>query len=52
MNSPDPVLHLKISLVKSALRIAAGTALAFSMFASAGILFILSEALGVAEELV
>ncbi len=49
---PDPVKHKYISFAKSAVRIAAGVALCYSMFWYAGGLLILAEALGVAEELV
>ena len=48
---PDPKLHLYISLVKSAIRIVAGAALIGGFFVWAGILLILAEALGIAEEL-
>jgi hypothetical protein len=51
MKTPDPVLHLRISLVKSALRIAAGLVLLVGLVAAAGILIILAEILGIAEEL-
>jgi hypothetical protein len=49
---PDPVKHKYISFAKSAVRIAAGVALCFSMFWSAGALLILAEILGIVEELV
>ena len=49
---PDPIKHKYISFAKSALRIAAGFALAYSMFWYAGGLLILAEVLGIAEEMV
>jgi hypothetical protein len=44
--------HFYVSIVKSAVRIAAGVALCFSMFWYAGALLILAEILGIVEELV
>ena len=44
--------HFYVSLVKSALRIAAGVALVNMAFVGAGALFILAEILGIVEELV
>jgi hypothetical protein len=44
--------HLNVSLVKSLVRIAAGFALIDLSFITAGVLFIVAEILGVAEELV
>jgi len=52
MKSPDPVMHFVISIIKSAIRIAAGIALIKGMLAPAGLLFILAEILGIAEEIV
>lgn len=49
---PDPVLHKRISFIKSAFRVAAGLALAMQWFVTAGLLFIFAELLGVAEEMV
>ncbi len=49
---PDPVKHKYISFAKSAVRIAAGVALCYSMFWYAGSLLILAEVLGIAEEVV
>jgi hypothetical protein len=49
---PDPKLHLYISLVKSGLRLGAGTALIYGDLVTAGALLIAAELLGVAEELV
>ena len=49
---PDPLKHKYISFAKSAVRIAAGIALCFSMFWYAGALLILAEILGIAEEMV
>lgn len=44
--------HFKVSLVKSAIRIAAGVALLFNLFAAAGVLLIVAEGFGVMEEVV
>ena len=59
MNHPDPKLHRNISLVKSALRIAAGLALVGGgwlemnpYIQSAGYILVFAEILGIAEELV
>lgn len=49
---PDPVKHKYISFAKSGIRIAAGAALCYSMFWSAGVLLILAEILGIVEEMV
>ena len=49
---PDPIKHKYISFAKSGVRIAAGFALAFSMFWWAGGLLVLAEVLGIAEEMV
>ena len=49
---PDPVKHKYISFAKSAVRIAAGVALCYSLFWYAGSLLILAEILGIAEEVV
>jgi len=43
--------HFYISLVKSGVRIAAGAALITGSFVKAGVLLIVAELLGVAEEL-
>lgn len=43
--------HFYISLVKSCLRIIAAVALISAMFITAGILLILAEILGIAEEI-
>ena len=43
--------HFYISLVKSGFRFGAGGFLIFGMVLEAGVMFILAEALGVAEEL-
>jgi len=50
--SPDPVWHARISFLKSFIRIIAGIFLIFSSLGMAGVLLILAELLGVAEELV
>lgn len=44
--------HFYVSLVKSALRMIAAVALAYSMFGWAGALLLAAEALGVVEEIV
>lgn len=49
---PDPIKHKYISFAKSAVRVAAGVALCYSMFWYAGGLLILAEVLGIAEEMV
>lgn len=49
---PDPVKHKNISFAKSALRIFAGVSLAFGHLILSGLLFVLAELLGIAEELV
>ena len=49
---PDPKLHLYISLVKSGLRLGAGTALIYGDLLIAGALLCAAEILGIAEELV
>lgn len=52
MKQPDPKLHQIISFAKSALRLLAGGFLCANILISAGVLFILAEILGIAEELV
>ena len=49
---PDPTKHLYISLVKSAVRIAAGGCLITGNLLMAGVCLILAEVLGIVEELV
>jgi hypothetical protein len=49
---PDAVWHLRISLAKSLIRIAAGGALCVGELFVAGGLLILAEVLGIVEELV
>ena len=51
VNDRSDARHFKISLVKSALRVAAGLAFMFSAVALGGFLLIVAEGLGVAEEL-
>lgn len=48
---PNPKIHLYISLVKSAVRIAAGLALINQSVVAAGWCLIAAEVLGVLEEL-
>lgn len=52
MKQPDPRKHQIISFAKSGLRILAGIFLCANMLISAGVLLILAEILGIAEELV
>ena len=52
ISQPDPKLHRNISFVKSLLRIVAGVSLCSSNFVIAGVMLVLAEVLGVAEELV
>lgn len=56
VKQPDPKLHLYISLVKSAVRIGAGTALIIAgagpLITAAGALLLFAEVLGIVEELV
>lgn len=48
----NPMLHRRISFVKSAIRIGAAGFLLFGMFEATAIGFILAELLGVVEEIV
>lgn len=48
---PDAKKHFYISMVKSALRIAAGSVLCYGFIISAGILLIAAEGLGILEEM-
>jgi hypothetical protein len=59
MEHPNPKKHLQISLIKSIVRIVAGLALAGGgwlemnpYIQGAGLLLVLAEVLGIAEELV
>jgi len=59
MNHPDPIKHKYISFIKSAFRIVAGLALAGGgwlemnpYIQAAGLLLVIAEVLGVAEEMV
>jgi type III secretory pathway component EscR len=52
MKTPNPEWHFKISIVKSLLRIIAGIALLKSNMVGAGLMLILAEVLGIAEEIV
>lgn len=52
MEQPDAKLHFQVSLAKSALRIVAGLTLCGGAFVAAGVLLIIAELLGVAEEMV
>jgi hypothetical protein len=51
IKQPDPKKHLYISLVKSSIRILAGSVLFVDLIHLAGILIIVAELLGIAEEL-
>jgi hypothetical protein len=50
--NPDPKSHFYVSLVKSFIRITAGSALAMGYVAWAGGLLIVAELLGIIEEVV
>ena len=52
MKQPDAKKHLQISLLKSAVRVSAGTCLMFGAAISTGVLLIVAELLGILEELV
>ena len=52
MEQPDAKLHQRISFIKSALRIAAGSSLIMMGLPEAGWFFIVAELLGIVEELV
>ena len=49
---PDPLKHKFVSFAKSLFRVLAGLSLAWGQLQGAGLLLILAEILGVAEELV
>ena len=49
---PNPLLHKRISFVKSGLRMIAAGCLAYGQLVYAGGFFILAEALGILEEMV
>jgi len=51
MNQPDPLLHQRLSFVKSSIRIVGYAFLPFNLLIAAGVL-ILSEVVGIVEELV
>jgi len=52
MKHPDPKLHLRLSLVKSVVRIIAGVSLISGTAAICGWLLIVAELIGIWEELV
>ena len=52
MEQPDPKWHLRISILKSLLRVGAGGYLMIGNLVVAGALLVLAEILGIAEELV
>lgn len=49
---PDPTWHARLSFVKSAFRIAAGFSLITGSLLFSGVLLIIAEVIGIAEELV
>ena len=51
MNQPDPLMHQRLSFVKSAIRIIGYAFIPFHLPIAAGVL-ILSELVGIVEELV
>ena len=51
MNQPDPLMHQRLSFVKSAIRIIGCAFIPFNLPIAAGVL-ILSELVGIVEELV
>ena len=52
MKQPDPQAHFLLSLVKSGFRIGAGCTLILGMFVTTGVLLIIAEDIGIAEEMV
>lgn len=50
MEGPSQKGHLTVSLIKSSIRIGAAVCLAGELFLSAGILFVIAELFGIAEE--
>lgn len=52
MEHPNPKNHLRISIAKSIIRIAAGVALINGSLVLTGVALIVAEALGIVEELV
>ena len=52
MKQPDPQAHFLLSVVKSGFRIAAGCTLIMGFLISTGVLLIIAEAIGIAEEMV
>lgn len=52
MKQPDPQAHFLLSVVKSGFRIAAGCTLIMGFLVSTGVLLIIAEAIGIAEEMV
>jgi hypothetical protein len=49
---PNPEKHLKLSIVKSVVRILAGASIVIGMVIVGGALLIVAEIIGIAEELV
>jgi len=52
MKQPNPKYHFTISIIKSTIRIGAGLALLSGFLPLAGLMLIVAELLGIAEELV
>jgi len=52
MKQPDPQAHFLLSVVKSGFRIAAGCTLIMGFLVGTGVLLIIAEAIGIAEEMV
>lgn len=52
MKQPDPQAHFLLSVVKSGFRIAAGCTLIMGFLVTTGVLLIIAEAIGIAEEMV
>lgn len=50
--TPSPRGHLIVSIIKSIMRIIAGTSLVFGSFIACGAFLVLAELLGIIEELV
>jgi hypothetical protein len=52
MEAPNPEWHFKLSIVKSILRIIAGIAFIGGNIVAGGLLLILAEIIGIAEEII
>jgi len=51
-NIPNPEWHFRLSILKSFLRVLAGMALVKGSFQACGVLLIIAELVGIAEEIV